>query len=287
MTGFRPRRPPAPAAPRITVQEDTFKRQLLPRDWRDWSLSALLRASAAMAFVLVPSFEARFGDASLAFVCVLAASGIAAVAGYRWYTTRQPPRVELIADALTLIVLVPALALAAGIQAADSRFGGRDENVVAATIAILLIFLIVTVVARAADGQRGRQVAIAVLPAALSIAATIGGGDRFASGDFWQGASLAWIVAGCATLVYGFFPRSAGVIILSGVYGVFAIVVLLTRETQTGFQDVNASTGWLSPAVVIVVGVVIGLAAFFAARPDAMPRQSIAPPPEPQGERWQ
>ena len=111
------------------MQEDTFKRRLLPRDWRDWALSALLRACAAFGFLLVPTVESRVGDAALALVCIAAGSAFAAVVGYRWYTTRQPLRVELIADGIALVVLVPALALAAGIQAADSRFGGRDENV--------------------------------------------------------------------------------------------------------------------------------------------------------------
>lgn len=281
MSGFQPARPPEPAPPRITVQEDTFKRRLLPRDWRDWALSALLRACAALGFLLVPTVETRVGDAALAFVCIVAGSGFAAVVGYRWYTTRQPLRVELIADGIALVVLVPALALAAGIQAADSRFGGRDENVVAATIATLLIFLIVTVIARAVDSERGRQVAIALLPAALTFAATVGGGDRFASGEFWKGAALAWIVAGVTTLIYGLMPRSAGVIVLSGVYGVFAIVVLLTRETQTGFQDANQSMGWLAVAALLVVGGIIAVAAFFAGRPPRAPRYAPMPPTPP------
>lgn len=279
MSGFQPPRPPEPAAPRITVQEDTFKRRLLPRDWRDWALAALLRACAAFGFLLAPTVEARAGDAALALVCVLAAGGFAAVVGYRWYTTRQPLRVELIADAIALVVLVPALALAAGIQAADSRFGGRDENVVAATIATLLIFLIVTVIARAVDSERGRQVAIALLAAGLTVAATVGGGDRFASGEYWKGAALAWFVAGFTTLIYGLMPRSAGVIVLSGVYAVFAIVVLLTRETQTGFQDAKDSTGLVPVATLLVVGGIIALAAFFAGRPPRRPRGAPVPTP--------
>ena len=78
-----------------------------PVDWRDWIVPTLGRAAAAIGFVLLPQVEARIGDAALAAVCVATGAVAIALAFAVWYTTALVRR-ELIADAVSLMVLVPA-----------------------------------------------------------------------------------------------------------------------------------------------------------------------------------
>jgi hypothetical protein len=196
-----------------------------PVDWRDWIVPTLGRAAAAIGFVLLPQVEARIGDAALAAVCLAVGAVAIALAFAVWYTTALVRR-ELIADAVSLMVLVPAAGVASGIELADARFGGRSLNFLAATLAILAIFCLSATIGSMGGSARGPVAQASALPAALVIAAVIGGAGRFSAGSLWQGVSLAWMTAAVLTLAMGVLPPARRVFVPTLGYAAFAIAML-------------------------------------------------------------
>lgn len=186
--------------------------------------------------------------------------GVAAVAGGVWYTLRTPVRRDLAADAVTLACLVPTIVVASGIQLADARFGGRAENVLAAMGAVAAVFAIVAFIGASERGAGFGFVALAALPAALSVAAIIGGTTVFAGGQTWQGLSLAWMAAAGATLVYLVIPASRGWVSIVVFAGFAAAMLTLPDRRVTASTQADLDVALLTVAAVAAIIVLIGFA---------------------------
>jgi len=156
-------------------------------------------------------------------------------------------------DAAALVVLVPVLIVASGVALADRRLSGGGPHVLMAALATLAVLALVAVAAALANDGFVRQITLAVLPAALSVAAVLGGGERFGAGRLSNGLSAAWMVAALATLADGFAPRDARRALPIGVYVVFAAAVLYMR----GAGDAGAS-GQQHDAVAYLATVAAG-----------------------------
>jgi hypothetical protein len=197
----------------------------LPGDWRSWLLSATARAGLATGFLLVPSARVQLGDATLAILCFVLAAGLVAALAMHWYLVRERARRDLAADALAVLALTPTTMVAAGIQSADDRFGGRTAYVLAALAATALAFAIVALVARMDERLSSGDVSLGALGGALVVAALIGNPARFNAADAWQALSIAWMVAALATAGYAIMPPSARTLVGPAVYALFAIVI--------------------------------------------------------------
>ncbi len=230
----------------------------LPPDWRVWLLSATARAGVATGFLLVPTVRLQLGDASLAVLCfVLAGCVVATLAGHLYFV-RERARRDLAADAIAVLALVPAAIVAASIQGADDRFGGRTENVLAALGAATMIFGIVAIVARADHRITFADASLGSLGGALALAAIIGSSPRFSGGDVWQALSLAWMVAALSSLVFAMLPGRARALLPIAVYGTFSLAILLL-PADTPNQSVNTSS--LPAMALIATGAVMLLTA--------------------------
>ena len=254
------------------------RRLRLPADWREWLLPTLNRAIAAIGFVVLPRVEERMGDPALAAVCIGAGGTAIALTILVWYTTAMIRR-ELVADAVTALVLVPATSLASGIELADARFGGRSLNFLAATLAILAIFLITATIGSLGGSARGPLAQASVLPGALVIAACIGGASRFSSGTFWQGVSLAWMAAAALTLLIAFLPQARRTLIPTLGYAVFAIVMLYLGLASGSGESIEGAVAALAAAATALPGFMMIL---LGQGPRARAMPPFEPPDEPE-----
>jgi hypothetical protein len=158
--------------------------------------------------VTVPSLRVQFGDLALSLVSLVGAVVlIAAMVGLQ-RLTGEAPRSVFVTDALTILILSPALAVASSIAVADSRLGGRSWNFLAAGLLVCCVAgIILTIVTRAGE-RRGSVALIEFLPAVLTVTSVIAGVSRFSAGNTWQGLSLAWGIAAGLTLALAATPRS-------------------------------------------------------------------------------
>ena len=76
-------------------------------------------------------------------------------------------------DAVTLVLLVPVVAVASGIEVADIRLGGATGHFLAAAIAVLAVVAILAIVAILTSVETPMATGIALLPATLTVAATM------------------------------------------------------------------------------------------------------------------
>ena len=230
----------------------------LPVDWRDWLLPAVSRGAAAVGFGVFPRVQEQLGDAALAAIALMAGAFAIGLAVLVWYSTSLIRR-ELVVDAIFLIVLVPAVSVASGIELADARFGGRSLNFLAATLAILAIFSIGATIASWGGSARGSVAQASVVSGGLVIAAVIGGASRFSGADLWLGVSLAWMVGGAMTLVAALLPPAFRGITLTSVYTMFGLVMLYTGLAGSG-EPIEGSVATLAiMATVFPVLVLVAL----------------------------
>lgn len=206
-------------------------------NWRNWLLSATARAGIATGFLLTPAVREQLGDASIAALSVFIAGALIMTLIGHWYFVRGQARRDLAADAFAVVALVPVGIVAAGIQGAEDRFGGRTANVLAALTATILIYAIVALIARMDDRLEFGDAAIGSLGGALSLAVLVGNPNRFATAELWQALSVAWMVAAVATVIYGVAPAIARSAIPVVVYGVFALVVALLPANELNQQS--------------------------------------------------
>lgn len=250
--------PPTFDAPIDDAERPRFREPRLrfPVDWRDWIVPTLNRAAAAAGFVLLPQVEERIGGAALAAVCVATGAVAIGLALVVWYTAALFRR-ELVADAISLLVLVPAASVASGIELADARFGGRSLNFLAATLAIMAIFCLTATIGSMAGSARGPVAQTSALPAALVIAAVIGGASRFSGGNLWQGISLAWMVAALLTLATAVLPPTRRVFVPTLGYAAFAIGMLFLGLASGSGQSIAGSTAALAVTATVFAGFVL------------------------------
>ena len=227
-------------------------------DWRNWLLSATARAGVATGFLLTPTVREQLGDVAVAALSVFISAALVGTLAGHWYVARRGTRRDLAADAFAVLALVPAAIVAAGIQGADDRFGGRTVYVLAALAATTLTFAIVALIARMDERIEFGQAALGALGGALSLAALIGNPHRYSTADSWQPLSLAWIVAALATLLFSVLPTAARSAFPLVVYALFALAAILwpvDRATQQGGADT------LSVLTLIIAGAAMVLIA--------------------------
>ena len=228
----------------------------LPADWGPWLVVSIARAVCGVGFALFPVLEQRLGDTALVATCIGLAGITGAAAASVWYASRGPIRRDLAADIVTLLVLIPSLAVTASIFVADSRFGGRSDNFMAAILAVIFIFFIVALIGLSAPDLPRPWSPMAVLPAALAISAVIGSSGRFSAEDFWQGISLAWMVSAIATLAAGTITRLRS-LLGPAVYFVFSLGIYLSRDITEESQRISQTSLNVALATVALIGIVI------------------------------
>lgn len=230
----------------------------LPAGWRAWLLSATARAGVAIGFLLVPNVRVQLEDAAISVVCMVLAGCLAALAAGHVYVTQQPARRDLAADAVAVLALVPSAIVAASIQSADDRFGGRTENVLAALTATAMIFGIVALVARADRRAGFGEATLGALGGALSLAAVTGNTARFPTADVWQALALAWMVAASASLLFALVPRPLRTVVPLVAYAGFALLITQLPAEATA-NPVEA--GSLPVVALVATGAIMVLIA--------------------------
>ena len=230
----------------------------MPADWRDWLLSATVRAGIATGFLLTPSVRVQLGGAAIAALSLFIGMLVAGVVAGHWYIARRSARRDLAADAFAVVALAPSTIVTAGIQGAEDRFGGRTAYVLAALAASVLIFAIVASLARLDDRVTFGTATVGALGGALTLAALLGNPARYTTADSWQALSIAWMVAALATLVFGVLPRKGRGILPIAVYAVFALFVVML---PVGGRAEDAGVGSLSMLTLVVAGAIMVLIA--------------------------
>lgn len=230
----------------------------LPSDWRVWLLSATVRAGVATGFLLTPTVRIQLGEAAIAALSLFIGIMILGVMAGHWYIVRRTARRDLAADAFAVIALAPSAIVAAGIQGADDRFGGRTANVLAALGATILIFAIVALIAGLDDRLTFGDASIGALGGALTLAVLVGNPERYPSGEAWQALSIAWMAAALATAMFGFMPSGARSALPVAVYALFALAVILIPVNRPN-EETGVET--LSVLALIVAGAIIVLVA--------------------------
>lgn len=234
------------------------RRNILTDDWRRWVLPGVVRGGVAVGFAGVPAIDARFGDATFVMVCCVLAACVSAAIGLEWYSGRGEVRRELVVDVITLLSLVPIVTVAGELLVADGRFGGRTSNVLAMLGLTLVVMLMLTIVARVSPTSTARSGAMSLLPAALTVAAVVGGPRLYATAQVWQGVSLAWMVAGIVTMsaiIVG--PRSRLIFAIFMLI-LFAIGTMIISSAQSG-PNINTDAASLG---IVAVGLTIGIVVF-------------------------
>lgn len=218
-------------------------------DWRDRVPAAVVRVLAGATFISLSAFEVRLGGLALPVLCVVLAAltGIAA-----WLLGRSEAQRSWslnATDSVTLLLLVPVVAVASGIEVADIRLGGATGHFVAAALAVLAVVGIVSVVAILASVEAPLSTGIALLPATLIVAATIAAAERFAADNLGQGLTAAWMIAALATLVDGAIASRFRALVPPIAFAVFAIIVAIAGSSGgTDVSRSNAAIAFLTTA---------------------------------------
>jgi hypothetical protein len=255
------------------------QRPALPRtQFNLWHLrqsfgTGLARAVCAVGFGFVPSLGSRFGDSALAVAALGLALGVAGIV-LLLYRSNRPVEWTLAADATALLVLVPVLATASGIEVADARFGGRSLNFLAAAAAVVLLYVVIVVIATRGGQVRDASGQIGALPGALSITAILLGTASFSAGAMWRGLALAWMVAAIVTVIAVIVPLRFRLFVAPAAFLIFAIAVVLPDALRG--QGTSLSTG-SSAIAVLATGCVAAILIFI---PVSSRASTEEPPPE-------
>jgi hypothetical protein len=247
---FRP-----PKRPRRTYQRPSIP---TPDLWqyRHGFGVALSRAACAVGFGMVPGMSNRFGDAALVVVCVLLGAAVAG-AVFLLYRAGRALEWQLVADAMTLIVLLPALITASGIEVADARYGGRGENFLAAATALVLLFVVVTTVATRGWANLRTSGQTGSVPAAFSITIILLGTNHFSAGGMWRGLSIAWMVAAGVTLLATLAPARYRPYIVPGSFILVAVGVVMLNASGSSQSISSGASAVAALATAIVAAILI------------------------------
>lgn len=251
--------PPRQRRPRRRARVE--RAPILPGLWdlREGFGYGLIRALCAVGFGFVPGLAVRFGDAALSVVSTGLALALLAIVLFLRRVGR-PTEWRLLADAVTLFVLVPVLVTASGIEVADARLGGRSTNFLAAVGVTLLIYTIVVVLSTRGGADRNPVSQIGALPGALSIALILLGTDYFSAGALWRGLSIAWMVAAVATVVAIFLSVRARALVAPAAFALVALGMItpdFVGESERSLSSGSAGIAVLTTAIVAVILVLI------------------------------
>lgn len=251
-------------------------------DMRDGLGYGLTRAFCAIGFGLTPALGEQFGDAALAVVSAgLALLMLTIVAALM--RLGRATEWRLVADAVTLLVLIPVLATASGIEVADARLGGRSANFLAAAAATVLIYAIVVIVATRAGADRTAGTQIGALPGALSITAVLIGASHFSASALWRGLTVSWIVAAVVTVLAMFVSLRARVVVAPAAFALFALVVVLLESSNDGAGTLSSETTGIAMGAAALIAVMLVLIPLPQRRSRAsrQPAEWIQPPDRP------
>jgi hypothetical protein len=233
----------------------------------------LARAGCAVGFGFVPALGSRFGDSALAVAAFVLALGVAGIV-LLLYRSNRPIEWTLMADAVTLLVLVPVLASASGIEVADARFGGRSLNFLAAATAVVLLYVVIVVIATRGGQERNAGSQIGVLPGALSITAILLGTASFSAAAMWRGLAIAWMVAAIVTVIAVIVPQRYRLFVAPAAFLVFAAAIVLPDALRG--EGTSLSTG-SSAIAVVATGCVAAILVFIPVSNSAPVNE---PPPD-------
>ncbi len=239
------------------------RRKPTPRSFSIWDMRdglgyGLTRAVCAIGFGSVPAVGERFGDAALAVV----ASGLAVmvlVIVAALLRVGRPTEWRLVADALTLVVLIPVLATASAIEVADARLGGRSVNFMAAAAATVLIYLIVVIAATRAGADRNASTQIGALPGALSITAILLGTSHFSAGDLWRGLTISWMAAAFVTLCAMFVSLRVRAAVAPAALALFAMAIVVLQTSANGGGTLSSESSAVAMFAVAAVAIILVL----------------------------
>jgi hypothetical protein len=221
-----------------------------------------------MAFATMPALDDRFGAATLALMC----AAMAALCVGSVYLVRNADVGQtwpLIAtDALTLLLLVPVVAVASGIEVADAQLAGQADNFAASAVAVIAVTIIIGLTATVLSFRSPSLGQLALLPATLIVAAAIAGADRFSAGTLAQGLSVAWMVAALLTLVEGLSGAHIRPLLPASGFSIFAIAVALISRNGTA-AHVSTTNAAIALIVTAIAGGVLLLVPGFSARMQA------------------
>ncbi|MEZ4522251.1 MAG: hypothetical protein R3A46_11505 [Thermomicrobiales bacterium] len=229
------------------------------RDWRNWLLSGTVRAGVATGFLMIPTVRVQLGEAAIALLCLFLGVVLAGVLGGHWYIARRTARRDIAADIVAIVALTPSAIVAAGIQGAEDRFGGRTVNVLAALGSTLLIFAIVAFVAQLDERIEFGAAAMGSLGGALTFAALLANPDRYSANEVWQPLSIAWMVAAGATILFGVLPGGIRSFFPIAVYVAFAAVFLFLpvettpEESASGVESLAILATVITGAIMILI----------------------------------
>lgn len=222
----------------------------IAKDWQERVPSAVVRALVGATFIALPAFEIRLGGLALPVLCAVLAT-LTGVAGFlltRSEAFRSAPLNTT--DAATLLLLTPIVSVASGIEVSDIRLGGAIANFAAAAIAVLAMMGIVSIIAALTSVENPRSAGIALLPAALTIAATIAAAERFAADNLGQGLTAAWMIAALATLLDGITAPRFKSMIPPMAFAVFAVVMAIAGTAeQADVSRENATIAFVTTAL--------------------------------------
>jgi hypothetical protein len=234
-----------------------------PRKARSWPESdwitrippALVRSGVALGFASLAAFEERFGGLAVPVLCFgLASACVLAVYLMRTFeidTAWPLPAV----DAVTVVMLVPVVVVASGIEVADARLGGEVMNFAAAATAVVATVCIVALLASWLTARVRELAPLAFLPAALVVAAIIAGAERFAADALAAGLSMAWMAAAVATLLDGIGGKRMRPLLPAATFALFAIAVALLGRSGTTAYVTSTNT-----AIALIVTALAGAA---------------------------
>lgn len=254
-----------------------------PADWREGIAPGLSRGFCAVVFAAVPTLETRFASATLSLVCLGLAAFVGALVYLSW-KMRAPRALALLGpDVASLALLLPTIAVASGLEVADTGLGGRSTHFLLAGVAVLGVLGLVALVAATLGLTDPDLPALAALPGALSVAVVLGGGARFAAGSLANGLSVAWMLAGLATFGVWLARRRVRPAIPASVFAIGAAIVIVAGASAGGQNQVSSGNAGLAYIVTVVAGLVIlglpRLTASFARDASAEPAADIASSP--------
>jgi hypothetical protein len=221
--------------------------------WKGSGVAALTRGFVAICLLAAPTFEARLGSAALPFVCVALAATCALIAAGMRSSSRASGWTSPAADTVTLLTVVPAAALASGIEVADSRLGGGAGYFAAAAAAVIGATAIVALVAASLTYGTPTSSSIALLPAPMIVAAVIAGADRFSAESFTQGLGMAWIAAALITVLDGLTSEQVRSLLPPLGFAVFVVLVVLIGRSGSPSQ-VTATNSAIALVTTAIAG---------------------------------
>jgi hypothetical protein len=247
-----------PPRQRRRVRRQSTGRSFSIWDMRDGLGYGFTRATCAIGFGLTPFIGGRFGDASLAIISAgLGLLMLAIVAGLM--RMGRSTEWRLVADAITLLVLVPLLATASGIEVADARLGGRSTNFLAAAGATVLIYAIVVILATKAGADRNAATQIGALPGALSITAILLGTSHFSAGALWRGLAVSWMVAAIVTAFAMFVSLRARISVAPLAFALFALAIVFLESSNDDGRTLSSESSAIAMGADAVVAVILVL----------------------------